>query len=124
MQEGNFLKQERVLQLTRSLVDTATSLGVRGESLALLQTMAGAQAPVAGGEPGREQGAGEAGELSELLERLYGTLDRVMGGSTEDARKWLVSENGAFGGLRPLEVMEGTEGVAVLLHYLEAYRGG
>lgn len=62
-------------------------------------------------------------EFAVLLVRLFRSLDSIVGGSAEDARKWLNSGNEALAGRRPLELMEKTEGLVRVVNYLDACRG-
>lgn len=62
-------------------------------------------------------------EFAVLLVRLFRSLDSIVGGSAEDARKWLNSENRGLGGIRPVDLIEKTEGLVRVVNYLDAYRG-
>lgn len=62
-------------------------------------------------------------EFAVLLVRLFRSLDSIVGGSAEDARKWLHSENKGLGGSRPVDLIEKTEGLVRVVSYLDAYRG-
>lgn len=62
-------------------------------------------------------------EFAVLLVRLFRSLDSIVGGSAEDARKWLNSENRALGGSRPADLIEKTEGLVRVVGYLDACRG-
>jgi uncharacterized protein (DUF2384 family) len=61
-------------------------------------------------------------EFAVLLVRLFRSLDSIVGGVTEDARQWLASENRAFAGRKPINVIESTEGLVRVVNYLDAYR--
>ena len=62
-------------------------------------------------------------ELAVLLVRLFRSLDSITGGSKEAARAWLNSENEAFAGRKPVELIETTEGLVRVVSYLDASRG-
>lgn len=61
-------------------------------------------------------------DFAVLLVRLFRSLDSIVGGATDDARKWLASENNAFSGKKPLELIESTEGLVRVVTYLDACR--
>lgn len=61
-------------------------------------------------------------EFAVLLVRLFRSLDSIVGGSSEDAKKWLNSENAALSGRKPAEAIETTEGLVRVVTYLDACR--
>lgn len=61
-------------------------------------------------------------EFAVLLVRLFRSLDSIVGGSSEDAKKWLYSENAALSGRKPAEAIETTEGLVRVVTYLDACR--
>ena len=67
--------------------------------------------------PGRKEW-----DFAVLLVRLFRSLDAIVGGSAGDARKWLTSENRAFAGKKPVELIESTEGLVRVVAYLDASR--
>jgi uncharacterized protein (DUF2384 family) len=58
-----------------------------------------------------------------LLIRLFRSLDAIVGGSREDALAWLNSENKGLAGRKPVDLVETTEGLVSVVHYLDACRG-
>lgn len=64
---------------------------------------------------------GKEWELGLLFVRVFRSLDAVLGHG-EAARKWLKGNNLALNG-RPADLMETTEGLIRVLHYLDAHRG-
>lgn len=58
-----------------------------------------------------------------LLVRLFRSLDSITGGSKEAAKTWLNSENSAFAGRKPAELIETAEGLVRVVAYLDASRG-
>ncbi len=58
-----------------------------------------------------------------LLVRLFRSLDAIVGGSREDALAWLNSENKGLAGRKPVDLVETTEGLVSVVHYLDACRG-
>lgn len=61
-------------------------------------------------------------DFAVLLVRLFRSLDSVVGGSADDARKWLASENSAFAGRKPIDLIDSTEGLVRVVTYLDACR--
>lgn len=61
-------------------------------------------------------------DFAVLLVRLFRSLDSIVGGSVDDARKWLASENIAFAGKKPADLIESTEGIVRVVTYLDACR--
>jgi transcriptional regulator with XRE-family HTH domain len=65
--------------------------------------------------------AGKSYELALLFVRLYRSLDAIMGGDDEAARRWIRGENSALGGT-PLSRIRTIDGLAHVLAYLDARR--
>ena len=61
-------------------------------------------------------------EFAVLLVRMFRSLDSIVGGAAEDARKWLNSENHGLAGCKPIDLIEKTEGLVRVVNYLDAYR--
>lgn len=61
-------------------------------------------------------------EFGILLVRLFRSLDSIVGGSGEDARRWLYSANASFSGKMPAELIDSTEGLVRVVTYLDACR--
>ena len=61
-------------------------------------------------------------EFAVLLVRLFRSLDAIVGGSAEDARRWLASDNQALADRRPLDLITSTEGLVRVVGYLDARR--
>lgn len=60
-------------------------------------------------------------ELALLFVRLFRSLDAILGHG-DNAQKWLTGHNTALGA-RPLDLIETTEGLVRVVHYLDAHRG-
>ncbi|GFO57802.1 hypothetical protein GMST_01270 [Geomonas silvestris] len=120
MLEAMYHEEDRALELTRGVLETARSLGIAQEQVAqVLAAHRVESAAKEGGAPGaHEEGPGYARQLA----RMYRAAS-VLGWSKEDAGKWLLSANGALDGKRPVELLEHADGVARLVSYLERYRG-
>ncbi|MEI6640187.1 MAG: DUF2384 domain-containing protein [Chlorobium sp.] len=62
-------------------------------------------------------------EFAVLLVRLFRSLDSIVGGNEAAAVKWLKSENKAFSGKQPVELITTAEGLVRVVTYLDAIRG-
>lgn len=58
-----------------------------------------------------------------LLVRLFRSLDALVGGSHEDARAWMNSKNKGLADQKPADLVEKTEGLVSVVHYLDTCRG-
>lgn len=61
-------------------------------------------------------------ELSAHLVRLYRALFSMVGGSDDLASGWLRSENIAFYGQKPLDLIKRVDGLLNVCEYLDAHR--
>ena len=61
-------------------------------------------------------------EMALLWIRLFRSLDAIVGSQDASARAWLASPNQAFGGQRPVDLVEGAEGLVRVVQYLDAHR--
>ena len=62
-------------------------------------------------------------EFAVLLVRLFRSLDAIVGGIAEDARRWINSNNHALADKKPVELILSTEGLVRVVNYLDARRG-
>lgn len=60
-------------------------------------------------------------EFALLFLRMFRSLDAILGHG-EAARQWLAGDNTGLNG-RPAELIQNTEGLVRVLHYLDAHRG-
>ncbi|KAF0215695.1 MAG: hypothetical protein FD174_4043 [Geobacteraceae bacterium] len=61
-------------------------------------------------------------DFAVLLIRLFRSLDAIVGGATEDARRWLDSKNHALADCKPVDLITTTEGLVRVVNYLDARR--
>ena len=109
--------------LTKALIRTAIYLGVTNARLGRVLGLSPATiSRLQGGAYSLSEKKKEW-ELAVLLVRLYRSLDAITGGSKEAAMAWLNSENKAFAGKRPIDLIESTEGLVRVVAYLDASRG-
>ena len=64
---------------------------------------------------------GKEWEFALLFVRLFRSIDAILGHG-DAAKKWLSGHNIALNG-RPADLIESTEGLVRVLHYLDAHRG-
>jgi transcriptional regulator with XRE-family HTH domain len=62
-------------------------------------------------------------EFAVLFVRLFRSLDAIVGGIAQDARRWLGSNNHALADKKPVELILSTEGLVRVVYYLDARRG-
>lgn len=110
------------LVLTKAVVNTANYLDLPKVKLA--HVLGVSAATVSRLYSGRYQLSPTKKEwdFAVLLVRLFRSLDSIVGGAADDARKWLNSDNKAFAGEKPLELIESTEGIVRVVTYLDACR--
>ena len=110
------------LVLTKAVVNTATYLDIPKSKLAHILGVSAATvtrlyANTYQLSPGKKEW-----DFAVLLVRLFRSLDSIVGGAADDARKWLASENSALAGKKPAELIESTEGLVRVVTYLDACR--
>jgi hypothetical protein len=107
--------------LSKAVVRAARLLDVKQTQLAGILGISTASASrLVSGEYKLQQNRKEW-ELGSLFVRLFRSLDALLGHS-EQAHIWLNSRNQGLGEI-PAELLESTEGLVRVLHYLDAYRG-
>ena len=107
--------------LAKGVLSAASRLGLRHRQLAAI--IGSSEASVSR----LQHGSGldpdtKEGELALLFLRLYRSLDALVGGDDDKARRWLNSENTHLGGL-PAERIHTVEGLVDVVQYLDAMRG-
>ena len=66
--------------------------------------------------------AAKEGELALVFLRVYRSLDALVGGDDEKARRWLGAPNAHLHGV-PLQLMRRVDGLVHVAEYLDAMRG-
>jgi hypothetical protein len=107
--------------LSKAVVRAAQLLEVKQATLAgILGISTATSCRLAAGEyklqPNRKEW-----ELGSLFVRMFRSLDALLGHG-DQAHVWLNSRNQALGDA-PVELLESTEGLVRVVHYLDAYRG-
>ncbi len=125
MQQANHSHEQPDRQevLSKALLRTAIYLGITNAELGRVLGLSPATiSRLHGGTYLLSVGRKEW-ELAMLLVRLFRSLDSITGGSKETARTWLNSDNDAFAGRKPVELIETAEGLVRVVAYLDAGRG-
>lgn len=108
--------------LTKALVNTATYLDLPKVKLAHILGVSAATVTRLYANGYQLSPAKKEWDFAVLLVRLFRSLDSIVGGADNDAKKWLFSENKAFAGKKPAELIESTEGLVRVVTYLDACR--
>jgi uncharacterized protein (DUF2384 family) len=108
--------------LTKAVVNTATYLDLPKVKLAHILGVSAATVTRLYANSYQLSPAKKEWDFAVLLVRLFRSLDSIVGGAADDAKKWLSSENKAFAGKKPAELIESTEGLVRVVTYLDASR--
>jgi transcriptional regulator with XRE-family HTH domain len=107
--------------LSRALIRAARALGLSQRSLAAVIGISESSASrLQRGRPIDPDS--KEGELAILFLRAYRSLDALLGGSDEAARKWMHAENLHLRGV-PAELVREVAGLVRVVDYLDAMRG-
>ncbi|HJQ20656.1 MAG TPA: MbcA/ParS/Xre antitoxin family protein [Gemmatimonadaceae bacterium] len=107
--------------LAAAVLAAAERLGLRNRQLATV--IGSSEASVSRLQYGRGlEPDSKEGELALLLLRLYRSLDALVGGDDDKARRWLHAENVHLRGI-PAERIRTVEGLVDVVQYLDAMRG-
>lgn len=122
---GNTLKKtnaEAAATLTKAVKNVAGLLHLKQSSVAkILGVSTATVSRLFAGTYVLSQERSKEWEFAVLLIRLFRSLDAVLGHG-DNAHKWLSGNNLALAG-RPVELVETTEGLVRVLHYVDAHRG-
>jgi len=107
--------------LAGALLAAAGRLGLRNRHLA--SVIGSSEASVSRLQHGRGlDPESKEGELALLFIRLYRSLDAMVGGDDDKARRWLHAENDHLAGV-PAQRIRTVEGLVDVVQYLDAMRG-
>lgn len=107
--------------LAKAVLAAAGRLGLRNRQLAAV--IGSSEASISRLQHGRGlDPSSKEGELALLFLRLYRSLDALVGGDDDKARRWLTSENTHLGGV-PVDRIYSVEGLVDVVQYLDAMRG-
>ncbi|HZW20493.1 XRE family transcriptional regulator [Noviherbaspirillum sp.] len=108
--------------LTKAVVRAAELTGISQQSLArILGVSASTVSRMCSGQYQLARERGKEWELAVLFVRMYRSLDAIFG-HADTARQWLNGDNLGLSG-KPVELIQSTEGLVRVLHYLDAHRG-
>jgi uncharacterized protein (DUF2384 family) len=108
--------------LTKALMRAASILQIRQASIArILGVSPATVSRLYAGNYLLSPERGKEWEFALLFVRLFRSIDAILGHG-ESAHKWLTGHNIALNG-RPADLIESTEGLVRVLHYLDAHRG-
>lgn len=108
--------------LTKAVVRAAGLIGVTQQSLArILGVSAATVSRMFSGQYQLARERGKEWELAVLFVRMYRSLDAIFG-HADAAQQWLNGDNLGLMG-KPIELIQSTEGLVRVLHYLDAHRG-
>ncbi len=109
--------------VAKALVRAAQRLGVSQAELAgVLGTSAASVSRTFAGERPVVPDSAE-GRHALLFLRLFRSLDTLVGGDEEKARRWLEAPNTHLGGQPPRALLASTPGLVRVAEYLDAMRG-
>ena len=120
LQPGRAAAPRADVVLTRAVLRAAERLGLNQRELAAVLGLSPStlsrlsRRPL---DPRRKEG-----ELAVLFVRLYRSLDALLGGDAEKARRWLHAPNHHLGGA-PAELVRTVTGLVHVIEYLDAMRG-
>jgi hypothetical protein len=107
--------------LARAVLAAAERLGFRNRQLG--EVLGTSEASISRLHHGRGLDPdGKEGELAVLFLRVYRSLDALVGGDDDKARRWLRSHNDHLNGV-PAERLRTVEGLVDVVQYLDAMRG-
>lgn len=118
----NAPKADAAATLTKAVVRAAGLIGVTQQSLSrILGVSAATVSRMFSGQYRLAPERGKEWELAVLFVRMYRSLDAIFG-HADAAQQWLNGDNLALMG-KPVELIQSTEGLVRVLHYLDAHRG-
>jgi hypothetical protein len=113
---------DKAVILTKAVLRTADILQVQQKELAeILSVSPPTITRLMGGEKKLLQGRSEY-QLGALFVRVFRSLDTLVGGNAEQARKWFRARNSHLNGV-PSELVKTVRGLVNVADYLDAMRG-
>jgi transcriptional regulator with XRE-family HTH domain len=107
--------------LSKAVLRAAARLDLRQRALSAV--LGASEASISRLQRGRPIAThSKEGELALLFLRMYRSLDTLMGGNDELARRWLTSDNVHLGGV-PADRITSVQGLVDVVQYLDAVRG-
>lgn len=109
--------------LTKALNNLVSAYELKGKDIAQILGISEASATRLSNGKRLIAEHSKEGELAVLLIRLYSSLNALVGNDPIKAKAWLNSPNQYFAGTPPMEHIKRLEGLAEVVHYLDAMRG-
>lgn len=108
--------------LTKAVLRAAERLHISQQALAkILGVSASTVSRMSSGQYRLASDRNKEWDFAVLFVRMFRSLDAIFG-HNDTALQWLAGENLALHG-KPAELIQSTEGLVRVLHYLDAYRG-
>ena len=107
--------------LSKAVMRASERLGIKGVDLAKILGLSTPTVSRLNKGLYELNSASKEWEFALLFVRVYRSLDSIVG-NDEAARRWLRSENIGLSGV-PLNLIDSTEGLVRVSHYLDASRG-
>jgi len=108
--------------LTKAVLRAAGHLHISQQALAkILGVSASTVSRMSSGQYRLAPDRNKEWDFAVLFVRMFRSLDAIFG-HNDTALQWLAGENLALHG-KPAELIQSTEGLVRVLHYLDAYRG-
>jgi uncharacterized protein (DUF2384 family) len=116
------IQSDKAAVLSKALIRAADQLGLSQAKLS--QVLGVSTATMSRIFSGAYMIASEKKEwdFAVLVIRLFRSLDAIVGGSAEDAKRWLESKNHALADQKPVDLITTTEGLVRVVNYLDARR--
>lgn len=108
--------------VTKALMNAAKCLGVSNTALGNIVGLSGASVTRMSKGEFYLQPKAKGFELAVLFLRMFRSLDAIVGGDDDAARKWLHNVNWAFGGGKPIDQIVKIEGLLHVIDYLDSRR--
>lgn len=108
--------------LTKAVENAAQLLGLTDRELAAVLGVSPASVSRLSRGVRQIEPASKEGELALLFLRVFRSLDGLLGGTVENARRWLHAPNHHLGGV-PAELVQSARGLVHVGDYLDAFRG-
>lgn len=114
--------ESAAVTLTKAVVRAAALTGVTQQALArILGVSPSTVSRMVSGQYRLARERGKEWEIAVLFVRMYRSLDAIFGDS-DTAQQWLGGDNLGLNG-KPIDLIQTTEGLVRVLHYLDAHRG-
>ena len=108
--------------LTKAVLRAAERLGLAQKEIGAILGLSPASISRIGGGARLLDAAAKEGELAIVFLRIYRSLDALVGGDDDKARRWMGAENVHLRGV-PRVLLRRVDGLVHVAEYLDAMRG-